>query len=59
MVDDVITTGSLVLRAPEAAGDGCVGVHTMLFGGATRTGPGWRRLPRSIPYSRRTTYCMI
>ena len=35
-VDGVITTGSSVLRALEAAGDGCVGVHAMLFGGGDR-----------------------
>ena len=35
-VDDVITTGSSMLRAPEAAGDGCVGIRTMLFGGSDR-----------------------
>ena len=33
-VADVITTGSPVLRALEAAGDGCVGVHTILFRGS-------------------------
>ena len=34
MVDDVITTGSSVLRALEAAGDGCAGIHTILFRGS-------------------------
>lgn len=34
LVDDVITTGSSVLRALEAAGDGCAGIHTILFRGS-------------------------
>lgn len=36
LVDDVITTGSSVLRALEAAGDGCAGIHTILFRGSDR-----------------------
>ena len=34
LVDDVITTGSSVLRALEVAGDGCAGIHTILFRGS-------------------------
>ena len=36
LVDDVITTGSSVLRALEAVGDGYAVMHTMLFRGSDR-----------------------
>lgn len=34
MVDDVITTGSSVLRALESVDVGCVGIYTILFRGS-------------------------
>lgn len=36
LVDDVITTGSSVLRAAGAAGDGCAGIYTILFRGSVQ-----------------------
>lgn len=36
LVDDVITSGSSVLRALEAAGAPCVGIHAILFRGSER-----------------------
>lgn len=36
LVDDVITTGSSVLRAAAAAGDGCVGIRAILFRGTEK-----------------------
>lgn len=46
-VDDVITTGSSVLWARRRRGTGAPEYTSYCSGGATRTGPGWRRPPRS------------